>query len=328
MLRIIPATFSFSSTTTPWLLASRADWTCRKWSRCRLTLRWMRATRTLAFSLFFDPFFRRLTVRCARARRFSARSRCRGLAIMSPSDVAPKFAMPRSMATNGPSAGRRLCDVQLADDAHEPLVAVALEGTGLRLPLERAVHHRAQRAELGEPDVAAIDAPGLRVRFAEGEGVASLPLPPRGAGELGEASLPRPIQFHQELRADVARDVGQPRESSTKLGQLVDLVEGRGVDALVSRPGVAELPLIEREVPQKPESAVPPREPRELSLVGVDAISERLYGLHVCLLIRGGPRCPGACNVAGSTTSSTQRRRQRFLPRLQGEAGVSSLEIR
>ena len=166
------------------------------------------------------------------------------------------------------------------------------------------------------------------MRFAEGEGVASLPLPPRRTGELGEASLPRLLQLNEELAAHVARDVDQPRESSTKLGQLVDLVEGRGVDALASGSGVAELPLLESQVPQKPKGVVPSREPRELSLVGVDAVSERLYGLHVCLLVRGGPRCPGACNVAGSTTSSTQRRRQRFLPRLQGEAGVSSLEIR
>jgi hypothetical protein len=181
---------------------------------------------------------------------------------------------------DGSLAGRGLDDVQLADDACEPRVAVPREGTGLRLAIEGAMHHGAQRAQLGEPDPRAVDSPCLRVRLAEAERVTSSTLAPGGPSEFGETSLPGSVQFHQELRAHVARDVGEPRPLGTQLGQFVDRVEGRRVAALVSRSGEPHAPLLKRQVPEKPQCALPRIEPRDLRRRRVDTESERLADPH------------------------------------------------
>ena len=99
---------------------------------------------------------------------------------------------------DGAVAGRWLGHVQLADDADEPLVAVALEGARLRLPFERPVQHSAERAELREADIAAIEratsSDAARRRTSD---IAALALPP-GA------------------RASLAKQRCQARSSSTK----------------------------------------------------------------------------------------------------------------
>src|SRR5208337_2679240 len=135
---------------------------------------------------------------------------------------------------DGTVARSGLGQVQFADDTDEPLVPVALERAGLGLTLERPVHHGAQRAELGEADVTVVDAPHLRVRLAEGKRVAALALPARGASELLEASLPGLVELDEQLRADVAGNVREPRQLGAQLGQFFHLVECAWVDAFVA----------------------------------------------------------------------------------------------
>ena len=183
---------------------------------------------------------------------------------------------------DGAFAQSGLGEVQLADDRDEPLVAISLEGARLRLPFEGPVDHGSEVPQLGETNVRPIDTPGLRVGLAEAKRVSPLPLPPRRTCKFGEASLPRPIQLHQELRAHVARDVGQPWQSGAELGQFVDLVEGRGVDAFAFRPGVPELPLLEPQVPEEAEGAFPRVDTSNLLGRRVDAVTEGLARQHAC----------------------------------------------
>ena len=142
------------------------------------------------------------------------------------------------------------------------------------------MQHSSERADLGKADAIAVEPPNLRMRLTEGQRVAPLSLPPGSARQLGEAALPGPVQFHQELRAHVARDVREPQQSGTQFGEFVDLIEGRGVAAFVSGTGETDLPLFEREVPEKPQSAFPRVEASDLRRRRVDAEPKSLHNLH------------------------------------------------
>jgi hypothetical protein len=174
----------------------------------------------------------------------------------------------------------RLDRFDLADDRGEPLARVAAQRAGLWFALDRAVHHRAERAELGEADVGAVESPHLRVRLAEGQRVATPTLPPGRAREPLEATLPSLIELHEQLRADVARDVGEPRESSTKLGELVALVVRGQEDSLVPRSGQPEPSLLEGEVPEKTQGTFPRAEPLHLRGRRVDANAKSFADPH------------------------------------------------
>ena len=183
---------------------------------------------------------------------------------------------------DGTFAQSGLGEVQFADDRDEPLVAISLEGARLRLPFEGPVDHGSEVPQLGETNVRPIDTPGLRVGLAEAERVSPLPLPPRGASQLGEAALPCSVQLDQELRAHVARHIGKPRERSAEFGQFVDLVECRGVAALVSGTSKPELPLFECNVPEEAQRALPRVEAGDLLGRRVDAVTEGLARQHAC----------------------------------------------
>ena len=75
------------------------------WLRWRRTLRWSLAILILAFSSFFDPFFRLQTTRSARAARARERLRCCGFSIVLPSLSAARRTTPRSSATTGSVRG-------------------------------------------------------------------------------------------------------------------------------------------------------------------------------------------------------------------------------
>jgi hypothetical protein len=232
---------------------------------------------------------------------------------------------------DGAVARHRLGDVHLAGDAHEPLIAVALEGARLRPSFDRPVDDRAQVAELREPNGRTVEAPYLAVRLAEGERVAALALEARGTRQLGEAALPGPVKLHQELRAHVARDVGEPWQRGAQFGELVDLVESGRVDALAPGPRVPGNPLLQGQIPEKSECALPLAKPRDLRGVGVDAESKSLHDAHRLLRhLEVGHAARGALTLAGSIRSSTPHgsatRRRRFLPALKD--GVSAPEIR
>jgi hypothetical protein len=67
----------------------------------------------------------------------------------------------------------RLCtldeigDVEFADDAYEPLIAIALQGAGLWLSFERAVENGTEISKFREADHCAFDSPRFRMRLAE-----------------------------------------------------------------------------------------------------------------------------------------------------------------
>src|SRR5208282_2566788 len=175
---------------------------------------------------------------------------------------------------------RRRGDPQLADDAGEPLISVALQRARLGLSFERTMQDSAERAQLGEADVRAVEPPRLRVGLAEAERVSSSSLEAGSAGELLEAALPRLVEFDEELRADVAGGVGEPRQVGTQICQLVDLIERGWEDASVARTGVPHEALLEREVPECTESVVPFRKTRNLCSVWIDAEPKRLANKH------------------------------------------------
>src|SRR5580658_78389 len=177
-------------------------------------------------------------------------------------------------------ARRRVRQLDVADDASVPLVAVSLERARLGCAFERSVQDCPECAELGESQAIILDAPHLRMRLAERECGESLAFPPRGASELREAALPRFVQLDQELIAYVAWDVGEPRQCGAQLGQLVDLVERGRVSTLVLRAGVPCLALLQGEIPKPTQRALPLAEPRDLSGVRIDAEAKGLARAH------------------------------------------------
>ena len=168
-------------------------------------------------------------------------------------------------------------DVQFADDAGEPLVSIALEGASLRLPIDRSMHDSADRAELGESNIVAVESPHLRMWLAEGQDVAPLSFEARGSRELLEASLPRLVEFDEEMVTNVTRHVGEPRECSTKLGQFLHLIERCGVNTFLARSIESHEPLLVGDVPEEPKRVVPASETRNLRVVQVDAEPKCLH---------------------------------------------------
>src|SRR5438132_957308 len=125
-----------------------------------------------------------------------------------------------------PGSPRRLWHLLLTLDRHEPLIHLAGERVALRFPHEGSVQDRPDRAELREGHAARSDPKDARMRLGDGHRVPPLLLPPGPAGQPLEVPLPRGIELHEHLRADVTGHLGQPRDLSPQLGQLVDLVEG------------------------------------------------------------------------------------------------------
>ena len=197
--------------------------------------------------------------------------------------------------------------VDLADDARKPLVPIALQRAGLGATIQRMVEDRAEVPEFREADGAAVEAPSLRVRLAEGQRVAASALPSWGSGELGETPLPRSVEFDEKLGADVAWNIGEPRAGSAKLGQFVDLVECGRVAPLSFRARESHQPLLQREVPQEPQCVLPPSNAGDLLDRQVDTVAESLADAHEVNR-----------SIGGAT------RRQRFLSALKD--GVSALE--
>lgn len=164
--------------------------------------------------------------------------------------------------------------VQFADDTDEPLVSVALERAGLGFSFEGAVHRCAERTELGKANVFAGNAPNSGMCLGESEDVATLVLPSWGTSKPSKASLPRSVQFDQELRAYITWNVGEPWERSTQFGQFVDLIEGCWVDTFIFRTRQSKPSLFEREVPKESQSVIPGIEASNLFWRWVDAVTK------------------------------------------------------
>ena len=199
----------------------------------------------------------------------------------------------------------RRIDLDFAGDRYEPLVAVSLEGTSLRFSLKRSMHDGAKHSKLRKADVVTVKTPNLRVRFTASDCVATFSFPARSLNELCKTALPSLIEFDKKLTANVTRNVGKPRQFSAQFGQLLLLVESGREDSLVTWSRKPHEPLFEREVPEKSKRVVPASEPSDLLLVGVDTEPKRLHDLHRLLRASKWIGCRDACNVAGSTCSST-----------------------
>ena len=181
---------------------------------------------------------------------------------------------------HGIDLGCGIRDLDLAPDRHEPLIAVPLEGAALGSAFEGPVNHGPKVAKLGEADRRSIEAPGFGMGLGQAEEVTSSLLPPRSPCDLLEASLPRLVEFNEKLSADVAGDIGEPWQLFAKLGQFVDLVEGRGEDTLIPWTAIAHLPLFKGEIPEPAERALPFSVSLDLDGGRVDAVAERLARDH------------------------------------------------
>ena len=191
----------------------------------------------------------------------------------------------------------RISDLDFTHDAREPLVSVATDRAGLRLPFERTVHDGAQISDLWEAQNVAIETPDLRVRFAKPDRVVAPSLPSWRPGESLEAPLPSPVELNKKLSADVAWHVGKPGSNLAKLGELIDLVECREENAFAVRTSEAHATLLECEVPEPPQNRFPRHEP--LGLLGgwVDAVAKAFADSHepcIARSTRGRSASPGA----------------------------------
>ncbi len=278
----------------------------------------------------------------------------RGGATHAASPLAETSGMPhtRRPAVRAAADGPRTCRERCCKSCKEDPAARCSNGNGQRSPwpaLRRASSRRCksrndQTAGPGVPRSVPTKIRSCDACSCGGSPVAAHapPVEMNSAAPTRDAApLPLVAFAARSLRgfckSHRSRPGGRSSATSTDLARVGCALYGTRESTPAESLGAAELPLMaatrtslrkRRTRKARSCSPLPGVKTIDLGLVGVDAISERLYGLHVCLLVRGGPRCPGACNVVGSTTSSTQPRRQRFLPRLQGEAGVSSLEIR
>src|SRR5690606_17014061 len=131
-------------------------------------------------------------------------------------------------------ARSRFGDLGLAEDRSKPMVAFASERAGLGFAFEGSMDDGTQVSDLRKSDRATVEAPCLRMRFGKTEKVAPLAFPTRSFGGSLEAALPSLVELDEQLSADVARHVGQPRQLGAKLGQFVDLIEGGRKAPLVS----------------------------------------------------------------------------------------------
>ena len=147
------------------------------------------------------------------------------------------------------------------------------------------MEHHADVTELRESHDVATDPPDLRVRLTRAHGVAALALEARATRELLEPALEGCIDLDEYLCADVPRHVGEPRELRAKLRELIDLVDRRRVDALVSWARKSHEALLQREVPEEPLRVLPT--PQSIVLFGrdVSAVAEALAEEHVFIYI-------------------------------------------
>ena len=181
---------------------------------------------------------------------------------------------------NGNGAGDGIGNLNLAKDRSEPLIAVSSDRAGLRLSFEGSVNDRPHLSELGKVETIADKVPSLRMRLAETDGVAAFSFPARSPSKLLEAALPSFVEFDEKLRLNVTRNVGKPRNFSSKDFQLVDLVEGGKVSTVAFRATKACLPLFESKIPKEARGAFPSGELLNLLSARVNPKSESFSTNH------------------------------------------------
>jgi hypothetical protein len=152
----------------------------------------------------------------------------------------------------------------------EPLVYLPDDGAGLWSALGQTVDHGLERTELREEHPVTVESPSLRMRLTDVEPCAPS-LPTGSSGQPLERSLPSLVQLYQELGGDIPRHVRKPRKLSSKLLELIDLVERRVVTALALWARQAKETLFVSQIPKESLSVVPLLQSLNLSLGRVDA---------------------------------------------------------
>lgn len=176
------------------------------------------------------------------------------------------------------NAGSWVDDLDLTGDRGKPLVPVTTDRARLRLAFQRTMNDRADVADLWKPNGRTVQPPDFGMWLAQTKHVSHLVFPPRHSGEAPKTALPCLVQFHEELGAYIARDVGKPGQFGAKIGKLPMLIEQRRIP-LVSA-GQANEALLVREVPQEPQRRLPRDETRLLRWRRIDAVSEALVNKH------------------------------------------------
>ena len=172
---------------------------------------------------------------------------------------------------------RGLRKIPLALDDGEPLVHLTDERASLRDAEEGPVQDREDRAQLREHDARRRHTEDPGVWLGDIDDVPPLLLPPGTATEPLEVPLPRRIKIHEQLRAHIARHIGQPRNLGAQFSQLVDLVEGAGH----SRPAPqGDQALLVGDVPQGAQPTLPLAQAGFLLRRRVDAVAEAPADQH------------------------------------------------
>lgn len=128
---------------------------------------------------------------------------------------------------DGCRSRRRWWYFDLANDRCEPLVGLTDKSAALGDSLKRSMLDDSHRAEFRKMQTDVIYAPDLGMRLAQSDMVHVLSLPARLTTDLPKAALPSTIQIDDELGADIARNIGEPRQFSAQFGQLIYLIERR-----------------------------------------------------------------------------------------------------
>jgi len=175
---------------------------------------------------------------------------------------------------------RRDLLLDLARDRNEPLVNLLDKRARLGYSFETTVLDNAHGSKLRKVEPLSIQAPNLPVRFTERSKISVLALPSRLSGDLGKTSLPCLVQLHKQLSTNVAWNLCKPRQFSSQLSQLIDLVKRCQVFSIMPRMSESDQSLLKSQVPEESQSVLPPGKRRSLFFRRIDPKSKALATNH------------------------------------------------
>ena len=171
----------------------------------------------------------------------------------------------------------------LTDERCEPLISVADERAALGRSFKRTMNDSTDLPKLGEVESRVDELPNLGMWFAQVDVVDALSLPVRSVRKFLETSLPGFVEFVKKLHRDVSRNVREPRQVRSKLGQILRLIERGHVAALAAISCQSEKPLLVREVPQEPQRITPAIRRRNLFPRRIDTAAEGFADQHLIM---------------------------------------------
>lgn len=202
--------------------------------------------------------------------------------IRDQSSIGPGYEIHHSavQSQSGFVARDGICHLDLAGDAHEPLIPVPKDGAGFCLAFKRSMDHHGDFPEFGKMQTVPDESPFLWMWFADPYRIPVLLFPARRPSQPLKVSLPSLVELNQELSADIPGDIGEPCDFLAKFGQFVDLVECGQKDPVVLGPSKAEQTLFESKIPEKPKRIFPLSKTFDLLGRRINAVSESLVDLH------------------------------------------------